>query len=276
MNCRAESRHGFTLIELSIVLVIIGLLTGAVLVGRDMITAAERRAVISEEEGLQTAVNTFKTKYNCLPGDCLNASDYGFTDPSGIINQYVPQTNGNGNGDGIIGIQTGYLFDGYNNNDYERVTFWEQLNQAGLIKEALNASIYPGVGTVYSSLRQNQWIAGHISTPIGNGFMDSNVFAIVGPLGCTFQTCGGAHWSESLTSEEAYSIDSKIDDGLPNTGSVIATVVENFIYTQPNAPDTGANPPNECTNVFAANSYANPAINTNIRCELLFKMQTQP
>src|ERR1700709_989380 len=65
----ATKRRGFTLIELSIVLVIIGLIVGGVLVGRDLINAAQLRAAISQIERYQTAVNTFRAKYGAIPGD---------------------------------------------------------------------------------------------------------------------------------------------------------------------------------------------------------------
>ena len=62
-------RSGFTLVELSIVLVIIGLIAGGVLVGRDLIEAAAIRQQITQVERFKTAVQTFRTKYNGLPGD---------------------------------------------------------------------------------------------------------------------------------------------------------------------------------------------------------------
>lgn len=82
------SRNGFTLVELSIVLVIIGLVIGGVLVGKELIRAADIRANIADIEKLKTTINTFRLKYNCLPGDCLNATDY-FSSVS------------NGDGDGV-------------------------------------------------------------------------------------------------------------------------------------------------------------------------------
>lgn len=85
----ASCRHGFTLIELSIVLVIIGLIVSGILVGRDLIRAAELRADISGVEKFGQAINAFRLKYNCLPGDCANATQF-------LEGAY------NGNGDGHI------------------------------------------------------------------------------------------------------------------------------------------------------------------------------
>jgi len=67
-------KSAFTLIELSIVIVIIGLLAGGVLVGKDLIAYAEMRRFISDYQEYESAYNTFKLKYNCIPGDCVGAS----------------------------------------------------------------------------------------------------------------------------------------------------------------------------------------------------------
>lgn len=85
----SNQESGFTLIELSIALVIIGLIVGGVLVGRDLIKAAQIRSQISQLQQVNASVNTFRLKYNCLPGDCRNAT--------GILSNVV-----NGNGDGSI------------------------------------------------------------------------------------------------------------------------------------------------------------------------------
>lgn len=80
------SRHGFTLVELSIVLVIVGLLIGGVMVGKDLMSAAGNRAYISQLQKYSTATNAFKLKYDCLPGDCSSATAIGLAN------------NGDGNG----------------------------------------------------------------------------------------------------------------------------------------------------------------------------------
>src|SRR5271170_5107299 len=87
---------GFTLVELSIVLVIVGLITGGVLVGQDLISAAATRAQISQIEKYQTAVNTFRGKYGYLPGDipAPYATQFGFVAKGANLGQ--------GDGSGII------------------------------------------------------------------------------------------------------------------------------------------------------------------------------
>jgi hypothetical protein len=71
---KQSARTGFTLIELSILLVVIGLIVGGVLVGQDLIRSAGIRKTISELQKFQTAIATFKGKYDCLAGDCPNAT----------------------------------------------------------------------------------------------------------------------------------------------------------------------------------------------------------
>ena len=63
MKHKIPKKYGFTLIELSIVIVIIGLIVGGVLVGRDLIRASQLRGLISEVEEFKTAANTFRLKY---------------------------------------------------------------------------------------------------------------------------------------------------------------------------------------------------------------------
>ena len=83
--------RGFTLIELAIVLVVIGLIVGGILVGQEMIRQAQIRAQMTQIEKLNSRVTSFKVKYDCLPGDCGNATTF-----FGATRQPNKVTNGNG------------------------------------------------------------------------------------------------------------------------------------------------------------------------------------
>ncbi|MFM9890490.1 MAG: type II secretion system protein, partial [Rickettsiales bacterium] len=87
-------RYGFSLVELSIVLVILGLLTGGILSGQSLIRAAELRSVSTEYNRYVTAVQTFRDKYFALPGDMTNAQSFWGSSAN------CPGTSAQGNTDG--------------------------------------------------------------------------------------------------------------------------------------------------------------------------------
>jgi prepilin-type N-terminal cleavage/methylation domain-containing protein len=135
---------GFTLIELSIVLVIIGLIVGGVLVGQDLIKAAEIRATVAQIEKYNAAVNTFKIKFNGLPGDLnsVNAAAFGFTGRDG--------SQGRGDGNGLIeGYNAGVVREAFTQ---EAGILWNDLSVANLIdgNYTVNAANQdaPSVGSI--------------------------------------------------------------------------------------------------------------------------------
>ena len=66
----------FSLVELSIVLVILGLLTGGILAGQSLIRAAQLRAVSTEYSRYVASINSFRDKYFGWPGDLRNATAF--------------------------------------------------------------------------------------------------------------------------------------------------------------------------------------------------------
>ena len=129
-------KSAFTLIELSIVLVIIGLLVGGVMAGAHLINAAKLHRIGSTVEQYRTAVLTFKSKYNGLPGDLSNATAFWGTNPEGCPNSWGaagPYVTGtcNGNGNGIIGPSVLWTNDVPPTAEWAR--FWHHLSNAGLI-----------------------------------------------------------------------------------------------------------------------------------------------
>lgn len=92
------SARGFSLIELAIVLMIMGVLAGAVLKGKDLLDVAKARAVIQDFERFRMAINLYQETHNALPGDDGEAKTHFGGDVQ------------NGDGDGVISAQESKLF----------------------------------------------------------------------------------------------------------------------------------------------------------------------
>jgi len=194
---------GFTLIELSIVLVIIWLIIGGVLTGQDLIKSAEIRAQISQIEKYNTAVNAFKLKYNCTPGDCPNATDYFPNARNGHDLEF---------GGWDVGAQLFY-----------------QLAEAGLIEGKFNGiSVHDWA---WSSNCQDMLPP----LKIGRGFLFSVSSDYISSRFWVLQDCNG----DALTPYESFQIDTKIDDGKPHTGRVHTDSI--FINTELCLTDTNRN-----------------------------------
>jgi len=248
--------HGFTLIELSIVLVIVGLITGSIVVGRDLIHAAEIRTAITQMERYNAAVNTFKNKFGCLPGDCpqTQAQQYGLSTslPSSVLNYDFCGTYP-GDGDGNIGysaaLDSGNPFPSC--GDKETILFWQHLKDAGLFQDATTNIVYEGSPTYSASIPALKFSAvssdlhkqGGISVFPGvltlnsgaNVFRNSHLFWISSEVG--YPSASTNAGTNVLTVMDAYAIDKKLDDGMPWTGNVQAAGGTN--NDGPTSPDVG-------------------------------------
>lgn len=261
-----RSRSGFTLIELSIVLVIIGLIVGGILVGRDMIRAAEIRNVVSEFDRIKTAVYTFKNKYNCLPGDCANGTAlFGAAHANATTCQTTQGTGTqtcNGNGDGKVDTgDPGYQ--SYGSYD-EMYRFWQQLGNASLIEGQYTGVAGPA-GT-YDHITGTNCLASKLPNAgwgiawIGIVFNDSTGFdGSFGNLLFFGKTYANNLPSNAvLTAVDAYNVDAKMDDGKPATGIVTA-------WKQGNP---WLNPNCTTTDVASTSKYATST--SGVVCNLMF------
>ena len=114
-----RKQSGFTLVEIAIVLVIVGLLIGGVLKGREMITNAKIKRIENDFAGVSAAIYAYQDRYGVLPGDDPAAS-------TRFPGTWRTADNGNGNGN-ISG-----WWGSTNNNDESR-KIWKHLRGAGLI-----------------------------------------------------------------------------------------------------------------------------------------------
>ena len=111
-------QRGFTLVEIAIVLVIIGLLLGGVLKGQEMIENARIKSVITDMNGVATAYNSYVDRYRAIPGDELAATmnARGWTGTVG------------GNASGVLNVTPAQTL----NNTGEQTAMWRALRGAGL------------------------------------------------------------------------------------------------------------------------------------------------
>jgi len=187
MNVR---QRGFTLVEIAIVLVIIGLLLGGILKGQEMITQAKIKNVIADMSGVSAAMYGYQDRYKALPGDDKGATRW---TTAGILA---------GDGDGII--EGTYLAGAAS----EAGQFWFHLRSAGFVSGT-------GADNPFNA------VSGKMGVQTGDGTANTPaaVLATVGPPAVPGFT-GLMLCSANLPDKIAISVDSQMDDGNGKTGSV--------------------------------------------------------
>ncbi len=234
MNKDISINKGFSLIELSIVLVILGLLTGGILAGKNLIRAAELRAISTESDAFVTAVNAFKLKYLQYPGDMDDATRFWGARASCPGNYWIgaapayERATCDGNGDGQIGMNTIPTY-------YEALLVWQHLSNAELIKgnyiglaadnnprfrhdpgvncpesKAVNVGCWGMFWIPESGVYASPWFAAENFFPD----KDRNVL-MLGGTGVSYMAT-----EEVISPIEMWQVDKKLDDSYPDTGNL--------------------------------------------------------
>jgi type II secretory pathway pseudopilin PulG len=202
----------FTLVELAIVIIIIGAILGGVLQGKELIKQTEIRTVVKDIESYKSAYLSFKDKYNCLPGDCINARIFFSSTDCPDVAGYT--CNGNGNN-----LLTG--------DNAEGARFWQHLSLSKFLKGTYQG-YYNGNGSNYLAVVVPQ---GPVKG-MGYGAFGLNFFQFWTGLPSesrNYIRIGGVIQSGAttridppkLTSYDANIIDTKIDDGIPGRGKIM-------------------------------------------------------
>ena len=188
-----NTQKGFTLVEIAIVLVIIGLLLGGILKGQEMITQAKIKNVIADVTGVSAAMYGYQDRYRALPGDDKAAT----TRWTGL------PANGAGAGNGVIEGTYASL----TATDESRL-FWDHLRRAGFVGGQGNENPFNAV----SGKMGVQTGDGSSATPPGVLSIGGGAQPFTGLILCT----------ANLPDKIAISVDSQMDDGVGTTGSVRA------------------------------------------------------
>lgn len=219
MKKQLSSIRAFSLVELSVVVVVLALIAGGIVTGQNLIRAAELRSFMTEAHNYLTAINTFKQQYRYLPGDVPNAEGH-----------WTAATTDNGNADGIV-------------SDAERYLAWQHLSLSGLIEKTFTG--LQGAAGVNDFVIHDNVTVGNIPNsriPLsGFAFYYANIAATTTTYAAnmgnilTFGadiagTNNGPPIGAIFHPTDAYSIDTKMDDGSPGRGKWIANLTGGAVF----------------------------------------------
>ena len=184
-----KTQQGFTLVEIAIVLVIIGLLLGGILKGQEMITQAKIKNVIADMSGVSAAMYGYQDRYKALPGDDKKSDRWGLT---------VPATAGNG------------IIEGkWTETGKETLDFWDHLRRAGFISGS-------GTDNPFNAVSGKMGVQTGNGAAVPLGILSDGAVAPATPTKfSSLMLCSG-----NLPDKIAISVDSQMDDGDGKKGSV--------------------------------------------------------
>ena len=229
MKTNVQKQSGFTLIEIAIVLVIIGLLLGGVLKGQELINTARVRALNNTVDGITAAWFSFQDRYRAFPGDYTTAQS----------NLNLPGTGGTGpdGGDG----------NGLVDSDTERARVWVHLEAAGYVTGGYSDDTATVAATAYDcqvAICPDNGFGAGMNLSYGNLVQDGTVNA--------HELISG----RGIPVEVLAELDRKVDDGAAGSGAMqLGQAGTGWVAGDESACENGANyelqdPSSNCAAVF--------------------------
>jgi len=224
-----QRNQGFTLVEIAIVLVIIGLLLGGILKGQEMITQAKIKNVIADFSGISAAYHGYVDRYKKIPGDdpCAGAGASLTVGTCGTTTARWAAPAAGGNGNGVVAGK----YNSTTATDESRL-WWDHLRRAGFVSGV-------GDGQPFNAL------SGQIGVQTGDAAGGVALGGFAGIIIC----------SANLPDKIAIAADTQMDDGVIDKGTV-----RGIVQTAPN-PDVPA--------AAAASAYSETGTNLYTLCRSL-------
>lgn len=209
--CAESPRSGFSLVELSIVISIVGLLIGGTLAARALIEQSKLSSAMTGVEKVRSAYLNFMTRYDAIPGDFNGAERYWSACVEQTVGKYGVNSC-NGNGDRLIKYTSS-----------ESLRAWQHLTLAG---------VYPGSYTgEWTGSSSGMELGVNVpSTTIDATAIDVNHYErtsdqtylpVYGRMGNSLQFSSIADWSGAVfTPQQSLTIDKKWDDAVPSAGII--------------------------------------------------------
>lgn len=219
------AQRGFTLVELSIALIVIGVIAGGLLVGRDMIRNAQIKNLAEERNQYVSAVTQFRERFNDLPGDFRRATEL-WGEAANCNAPSEGTETCNGNGDGQIGSST---LTSRQSEDAESPRLWQHLANAQLIEGR-----YDGVSSTPVSSAGGKWGVRYVGAANGldDRYFDGHYGHILAMAYDPYFYTTEINRPGYLTPVELAGFDTKFDDGKPATGIIVAAL--GYVSTQYN------------------------------------------
>lgn len=228
---QSTRERGFTLLEITIIMVLVGLLVSGVVKGQELVMQARVKETLNELNGLTGAYFAYFDRYRALPGDDARAG--------GTDGRWEIFGARNGNNDGLIGgaydqAPPGLAtFDPANTTAHEALNFWWQMRLAGFVSGPTT-----GKGAYSQPVNSVNGLVG-----IQNGGL-----GLYGPIIC----------SQNLPDRIAGAVDTQLDDQRSSTGTVRARLIQGGSSVPVGGPASDA-----------AADYQEDGANTYVVCKLL-------
>ncbi len=219
-------KKGFTLIELSVVLVILAVLVGGIITGQSLIQTAQLNGLIGDVERYKSAFSRFQVEYQQLPGDMDNAYDY--------WGSKCGTNSSNCNGNGTSTLSQG---------EEEGLLFWNHLYVSDLVDDYSEpisnreALCDQGVNMPYTAMDSVSMLPRYNSIDARSATVNEiiNIIFVFSLIDEANDQSGCISYQDAFSAEQLYTIDKKMDDGFAYSGKVLNSQNNTGCTTSSNA-----------------------------------------